>query len=97
MGNDQRKKNAIPTMVAGRKTVYGPHSGESGNYPETGSQKSERDQRPRASLPRTGLMNSGERLRGIVQVGRMKSYPSDTALGAACFCKRFRSEIRSSW
>lgn len=48
-------------------------------------------------VARTGLMDSGERLRGIVQVGRMKSYPSDTALGAACFCKRFRSERRSWW
>ena len=35
MGNDQRKKNAIPTMVAGRKTVYGPHSGPMVGNPET--------------------------------------------------------------
>jgi hypothetical protein len=35
MGHDQRKKNAIPTMVAGRKTVYGPHSGPMVGNPET--------------------------------------------------------------
>jgi hypothetical protein len=34
MGNDQRKKNAIPTMVAGRKTVYGPHSGNPETIPK---------------------------------------------------------------
>jgi hypothetical protein len=34
MGNDQRKKNAIPTMVAGRKTIYGPHSGPMVGYAE---------------------------------------------------------------
>ncbi len=34
MGNDQRKKNAIPTMVAGRKTVDGPHSGNPETIPK---------------------------------------------------------------